>query len=151
MSATREAIYQALFALVSSLGPTGTKDFKTVTREVYPVQKWNVGEQPVLMQDEAFEDAAWTGRGARKNTWIVYYHIGITTTKGTPGATILNPLIDKVEAALNPTTDSVQNLGGLVERVYIKGRAMKDTGDNMTDPKARQAVYYLPIEIVLPE
>jgi hypothetical protein len=151
MTVSREQVYQALFALLTPLGPGGSGDFKTVTREVYPVQSWKPGEQPVLMLDEAYEDSQGDKFGLITNKWTSYIHIGITTTKGTPGATILNPLIDKVEAAIWPTTKAVQTLGGLIYRISPKGRAMKDTGDNMTDPKARQAVYYMPLEIIFPD
>jgi hypothetical protein len=145
----REPIYQALFALVTPLqAPHGP--FKTVTREVIEVQRVPPLKQPVLMQDEAFEDFEWTG-DLPKDTFTVYFHIGAATSKGDPGAAKLNPLIDAVIACFRPPLgEEEQNLGGLVKSVRVKGRAAKDSGDNSLSPDHRQGIYYLPVEIALP-
>jgi len=147
---TREQIYQALFALVAPLSKSRNGPFATVTREIIECQRVPPLQQPVLMQDEAYEDREWTGN-LPKDVWTVYFHIAATSKKGTAGSTVLNPLIDAVIAALVPPSgDDDQTLGGLVKYVRVKGRAAKDSGDNSTSPDYRQGIYYLPVEIGLP-
>ena len=150
MTTNREAIYKALFALVTPLGARQGGTFKTVTREVEEVTRVDPGAQPVLMQDEVTEATNDEGENLPPRIWTVVFHIGVTSTKGTAGQSLLNPLIDAVEAALAPGVgDEKQTLGGLVEHVQIKGTAVKIHGNNSTRPDARQAICYFPVEIVL--
>lgn len=165
----RESIYQAIFALVTPLlapgatpaspgadatpgTPTVDRPFNLVSREVIEVQRVPPLLQPVLFVDEAIEENVDSGQGLTKGKWTVYFHIGCTSTKGTAASTILNPLIDMVEAQFAvPVAEDVLTLGGLVDKVELKGISIKNMGNNNTKPDFRQAVCYLPIEITLPK
>lgn len=165
----RESIYQAIFALVTPLlapgatpaspgveatpgTPTVDRPFNLVSREVIEVQRIPPLLQPVLFVDEAIEENVDSGQGLTKGKWTVYFHIGCTSGKGIAASTILNPLIDKVEAQFAvPVAEDVLTLGGLVDKVELKGIAIKNMGNNSTIPDFRQAVCYLPIEITLPK
>lgn len=154
--ATRAEVYDALFALVEPLGPKGApgqRIFKTVSQETIEVQNVDPGEQPVLFMDQAFEENVYQGADLKYRLWTVYFHIGCCTAKGTAASTVLNPLIEAVEAALRSTVPDEEQqlgLGDKVTAVRCKGVGMKDLGQNSTDADKRQAVYYLPVEIVLP-
>lgn len=166
---SRESIYQALFNLVTPLlapggfstpfvpagatAPTTTpsQPFATITREVIEAGRIDKSAQPVLMMYEMDERFIETGNGLVKQVWTVIFIFGCTTQQGTPGQTVLNPLIDLVASTLQPATgDDFQTLGGLVEKVIVAGSGGKDHGNNSTDPNARQATYYLPVELTLP-
>src|ERR1700759_5051626 len=121
--ATREEIYGALFALVTPLidldaeaiaaspnhlvldegaSTTPQKPFRTISRDVVEVQRIEPGNQPVLMlyeMDETFEPR---GDGLLRESWTAVFIFGVTSERGTPGQTLLNPLIDLVQQALAP-------------------------------------------------
>lgn len=139
----RETIYQALFALVT---PLQGNPFATVSREVIEVQRVPPLEQPVLFMDEALEDYVRDGNGLIHNRWTVYFHVGCTSTKGTPAATILNPLLDALQAVLEPTGNPL-GLGDLIESAQLVGLSVKNLGNNSTAPTVRQAVAYVPFQI----
>lgn len=163
----REIVYQALYALVTPLlaqgaalggpcedqqpgTPTATQPFSCISREVIEVQRVPPSLQPVLFMDEAFEENTEGGYGLVGRKWTVYFHIGCTTAKGEPASATLNPLIDAVEAALQPEAgEEAQFLGlrDLIQNVQLSGMAFKNLGNNSTDPEARQAVCYLPVVI----
>lgn len=172
---TRETIYTALFGLVSPLRapgavngspdgvaangvqaapgtPTSQKPFNMVSREVIEVQRVPPGLQPVLFMDEAMEDYFFDGNGLLHKKWTVYFHVGCTTVKGTAAATVLNPLMDTLEAALEPDTQ-VHPLGlgqDTIESAQLSGLSVKNLGNNFSDPDVRQAVAYVPFQIVFP-
>lgn len=163
----RETIYQALFGMVTPLlapgatlggpvdgqapgTPTSAKPFNVVSREVIEVQRVPPLLQPVLFMDEAMEDYVRDGRGLLHHRWTVYFHVGCTSTPGTAASTILNPLIDTLEAALTPDAfaGSPLGLGNLIEHAQLSGLSIKNLGNNSTEPDYRQAVAYVPFEIV---
>jgi hypothetical protein len=175
---TREQIYGALFALLTPLlapgaedgapdgeagmngsarpgTPTAEQPFNLVSREVIEVQRVPPALQPVLFMYEMDEDFGDSGDGLTPLTFVVILIFGVTSPKGTPGQTLLNPLIDRVVDALQPPGgEDDQRLpdadgNPLVEWVRIKGKAGKNHGNNATDPDFRQASYYLPLEIRL--
>lgn len=150
---TREGIYLAMFALVKPLEctrtPTPDKPFRTVTRDVKETQRFPPLEQPVLMQFEMNESNVYSGRLLVKKIFTVVYIFGVAHKKSEEGASMLNPLIDKVEAIFTSSDDEPITLGGLVENVQLIGNAGKDHGDNSTK-EFRQAAYYLPVEIIMP-
>jgi hypothetical protein len=171
-SPTREDIYQALFALVTPLiavddatraaspnhlqlpasaPTTAEQPFRTISREVIECQRIEPGNQPVLMMyemDEHFDDS---GPGLTPYGFRVVFIFGVTSAKGTPGQTLLNPLIELAHDAIDrpDNEEDVNTLGGLVEWARVKGTAGKDHGNNSTSPDHRQASYYLPVEIKL--
>lgn len=146
---SREDIYQALFAKVAALGPQGTKLFKTVTREVQEVQRWNLGEQPVLMQYEMDEDWIWNDPPNTQKKFMCWFIIGAKTVKGQPGGPALNALLEPVEAAIRaPIGQQFQTLGGTVFACRPL-RVIKNIGDNSTEPQ-RQASASMEIELIIP-
>ena len=172
---TREQIYLALFGKVTPLrapgavdgSPDGTasngveakpgtpssdKPFNLVSREVIEVQNVPPGLQPVLFMDEAMEDYFFDGNGLLHKKWTVYFHVGCTTVKGTAASTVLNPLIDLLEQTLEPEADAHPlGLGAdIIESAQLSGLSVKNLGNNFSDPNARQAVAYVPFQIVFP-
>jgi hypothetical protein len=173
---TREQVYSALFALVSPLlapgavggppdggadengvpaspgTPSAGQPFNLVSREVIEPQRVPVGLQPCLMQYEFNEENVFSGRAMVKKVWTVVFIIAATHARGTPGATVLNPLIDLVESLfVPPVGEDVLTLGlAGIDNVQLTGTGGKDHGDNSTKTETRQAVYYLPVEITLP-
>lgn len=154
---TREAIMTALFSSFDS-----STAFKTKTRRW---QAWQDDPQahqpdlPLLVQYEMNEDYIYTGRGIppirTMDVSIMLYGkipagqtIG-TADKTTPGASVLNPLIDAVETALapDPLADGVQTLGGLVYDCRIEGTVIKALGD--ADPSGICAAI-IPLKLLLP-
>jgi len=169
----RETIYLALFALVTPLRapgavdgrpdgngdakagtPTADKPFNLVSRKVIEVQRVPPSLQPVLFMDEAFEEFIREGTGLVKRKWTVYFHVGATAQIGTASQTILNPLLDTLEAAVTPTDpDDSHKLGlegpnNIIESAQFNGLAIKNLGGNSTDPNCGQAVCYVPYEII---
>jgi hypothetical protein len=127
--------------------PTPGKPFNLVSREVIEVQRVPPGLQPVLFMDEALEEYVSDGQGLYHRRWTVYFHVGCTTTRGTASSTILNPLLDVLEAALQPGDGNVLGLGDTVTSGQFAGLSVKNLGNNSTDPNARQAVAYVPFQL----
>ncbi len=165
-SLTRETVYQALFGLVTPLlapgaspaspgqaaspgNPTALRPFNLVSRETIEVQRVPPLLQPVLFLDEAVEEYRDRGRGLTAFKWTVYFHVGVTSSPGTPASTLLNPLLDLLQATLAPPRNTEQQLGlgDLIERAQFSGVSVKNLGNNSTDPTYRQAVAYVPFEI----
>lgn len=139
---TREAVMTALFTQLKTAGTV----FQTYSRRWLswiddPMQK--SPSLPLLVQWESpiAEDYNWGNRGiGPTRTWdirlLAYGKIPVGDTPGTPdgttpGAAVLNPLIDAIETALSPPSDSdgVLTLGGLVLDCRIEGQIVKATGD----------------------
>lgn len=144
MATTREAVMNALLTQLQTSGTT----FRTYSRRWLP---WiddpqaSLPNLPLLVQWESpvAEDYQRSGRGIPpKRLWdvrvLIYAKIPQGETLGvpdatTPGASVLNPLVDAVEAALDPgNPDGVLTLGGLVIDCRIEGQIIKALGD--TDP-----------------
>ncbi len=169
---TREDIYGALFALVTPLlapgaidgppdgkpdsagisatpgAPTPGQPFNLISRDMVEVQRVPPLLQPVLFMDEALEESVRDGNGLYHHRWTLYFHLGCTAPRGTPAQTVLNPLLDALEAVLAPGDGNLLGLGDAIESAQIAGIAVKNLGNNSTDPNARQAVAYVPFEIV---
>lgn len=168
---TREQIYGALFNKVVPLRapgavngppdgqagsgataapgtPSSTQPFNLVSREVIEVQRVPPGLQPVLFMDEAMEDYMFDGAGLLHNKWTVYFHVGCTSVRGTAAATILNPLLDTLQQTLAPGDGNVLGFGDTIESAQFVGLSVKNLGNNFADPDARQAVAYVPFQIV---
>jgi hypothetical protein len=161
----RETLYGALFTQILALlapgatpaapgvdavpgVPTADKPFNMVSREVIEVQRVPPALQPVLFMDEAIEEYTRDGNGLYHKRCTVYFHVGCTSTKGTPACSILNPLIDVLEALLYPTDGPILGLDDRVVTGQVAGMSVKNLGDNSTSPSHRQAVAYVPFEIV---
>jgi hypothetical protein len=138
----REAIYGALFAKVAAAA-----GFATTSRRLRHCSYVVPAEQPALFQVQKSETAR---RGAGlPPKWtlaldlFVYAH---ASDDATAAATVMNPLIDAIEAALAPDpVTNVQTLGGLVAHCWIAGKVETDEG-----VLGGQAVAIVPIEILVP-
>lgn len=119
MTAAREAIYAAIFSLVS-----GCAAFQTTGRVL---KDWSETDaQPALYQIQTGEVAheSFPGLPLRwtLNVRLFVYAQGDGSSSNTPSSA-LNPLIDAIEAAIAPPSGQTrQTLGGLVEHCWIEGK-----------------------------
>jgi len=136
---TREQIYQALFTLLQATALFSTTTRRWISWQDDPQQE--TVALPLLVQYEMWERYDYKGeRGLPpirelELRVLVYGKIPVGQTLGvkdstTPGAQVLNPLIDAVEAAILPSGyDGVQTLGNLVIDCRIEGQITKALGD----------------------
>ena len=143
---TREQVFSAVFNLVD-----GLPGFVVTTRRYTRPSAVETINCPCLMTWEQPEKTEGGELGLRKRWWevwliIVYYN----NDTYTPGAEILNPLIDTVEAAFAPDNPVHQTLtlGGLVQAVYIDGATVKAISDVDIDHGQGGAV--IPVRILVP-
>jgi hypothetical protein len=134
MTFDREAIYAALFELVSS-------------RTVYPwasaparrIKLWGEVDpslRPTLFQFEGGEETfSWSNHPnpsvILQAKLFIYFN---AKDEAVPGATLMNQILNGVTNALIPTGAAafmrgVQNLGGLVQYARIEGSVFRDPGD----------------------
>jgi hypothetical protein len=140
---TREPIYAALFALVADAA-----NFVTTSRRLRHWSSLTPAEQPALFMRQKAELAS-VATLAAPTVWTLAVELYVYAHASNPyvaPATVLNPLIDGVEAALGPMpTTGLQNLGLLdvVQHAYIAGKIETDEGV-LRD----QAVAIIPVEIL---
>ena len=139
----RESIYAALWGL-----GTGAARFASANRRLRHWTDLAPIEQPALFMSEKGGDAAIKRLGA-PIVWTLhaefYVYVHSSDPYIAPG-TILNPLIDALEAALAPSpTTGIQNLGlpEMVQHAYIAGKIETDEGA-LVD----QAIAIVPIEVL---
>jgi hypothetical protein len=137
----REPIYTALFALVA-----GAASFITVSRRLRHWSDIGAAEQPALFMTQKSENAE--ERQPLPVKWrasVDLYLYAQAPDELTSPATVLNLLLDAVEAALAPDpVGHVQTLGGLVSHCWIAGRIQTDEG-----VLGGQAVAIVPVEILV--
>jgi len=137
----REPIYAALFALVQSAAP-----FVTVSRRLRHWSDVGAAEQPALFMIQKTETAE--ERRPLPVKWrasVDLYVYAQAPDETTAPSTVLNPLLDALEAALAPDPVShVQTLGGLVQHCWIAGRIATDEG-----VLGGQSVAIVPVEILV--
>ena len=139
----REPIYAALFARVS-----GAAGFVTAERRMRHWSDVAPAEQPALFQCQTRETAAVTTLGA-PTLWTLRAELYLYAHSSDPhasAASVLNPLLDAVVAALAPDpATGIQDLGlpATVRHAQIAGRIDTDEGT-----LADQAVAILPVEIL---
>jgi hypothetical protein len=137
----REPIYTALFALVA-----GAASFVTIGRRLRHWSDVGAAEQPALFMTQKSENAE--ERQPLPVKWrasVDLYLYAQAPDELTSPATVLNPLLDAVEAALAPDpVGHVQTLGGLVSHCWIAGRIQTDEG-----VLGGQAVAIVPVEILV--
>lgn len=165
MNIAREHLYSTIFSFISPLlapgatlggpvpnqlpgTPTLSQPFNIVSRETIEVQRIPPLLQPVLFMDEAIEEYVTAGPGLFSMKATVYFHVGVTSAPGTAAATLMNPLLDLLNATLTPAFGVNLGLGDLIERAQFAGMAVKDLGQNSTAPSYRQAAAYVPFEII---
>lgn len=126
----REAIYSALFSLGQSVTWTGGGPFAQTSRRAKLFSE--ITAWPALCQVEHDETSITrtampdiTTLGA---VWLVYHNAG-KDPNAVP-ATTSNAILDALDG-LFPSEDDghYQTLGGLVRRVAINGRVLKEHGD----------------------
>jgi hypothetical protein len=137
----REPIYAALFALAA-----GAASFVTVSRRLRHWSDVGAAEQPALFMIQKSENAE--ERRPLPVKWrasVDLYLYAQAPDELTLPATVLNPLLDAVEAALAPDpVGHVQTLGGLASHCWIAGRIQTDEG-----VLGGQAVAIIPVEILV--
>jgi hypothetical protein len=140
---SREPIYAALFALVA-----GAADFVTTSRRLRHWNELTPAEQPALFMRQKSEVAAVTARGA-PTVWRLAVDLYVYAQESDPyaaPASVLNPLLDAIEAALAaPVATGLQTLGlpAMVQHAYIAGKVAIDEGV-LRD----QIVAIVPVEIL---
>ena len=139
----REPIYAALFALIESAAP-----FVTAERRLRHWSDVAPAEQPALFMAQKSETAATKALGT-PSVWTLNIELYLYAHSSDPyllPATILNPLIDAVEAALAPApTTGLQDLGlpAMVQHAMIAGKIDTDEG-----ALGDQAIAIIPVEIL---
>jgi hypothetical protein len=140
---TREPIYAALFALVADAA-----NFVTTSRRMRHWSSLTPPEQPALFMRQKAELAS-VATLAAPTVWTLVVELYVyahASNRYVAPATVLNPLVDGVEAALAPmATTGLQDLGlpGVVQHAYIAGKIETDEGV-LRD----QAVAIIPVEIL---
>lgn len=135
---SREAIFSALFALVSSAA-----EFKTASRKLVHWTEVAPVDQPALFQAQGKESATVLYRAPTK--WTLHASLYVYAHQNSLDllpAVALNGLLDAIEAKLAPGYDGEQTLGGLVSHCRIVGEIETDEG-----VLGDQAIAIIPIEI----
>jgi hypothetical protein len=140
----RETIISALFTLVS-----GAASFATASRRLQLWSGLSPSEKPALFLSERGDTYAHASEAAPATVTMeldIYIYTDAGKDPTIVPATILNPLIDAVDAALAPNIlTGLQTLGGLVSHCWIEGKIMKDAGDLDGD-----GVAVIPVKILVP-
>lgn len=133
---------QALFLLVS-----GSAGFVTASRRMQLWGNLSPEQKPALFMRETGDE--YTGaKNATPPAVIMSVELYVYTAPGmdsgiTPSS-VMNPLLDAIDAALAPSkVTGRQTLGGLVWHCWIDGKVMKDAGDLDGD-----GVAVIPIKIL---
>jgi hypothetical protein len=140
---SREAIFTALFALVSGLPQFVLTSRKFRLWDAVPPE-----QRPCLLQYQGPES---NKEGQRQplapvRRMTAKFFIYTNVKEVDVPATIMNPLLDAVDNALSPAIPGqVQNLGGLVSSCYIDGETIVVTGDLDGD-----GIAVIPITILAP-
>jgi hypothetical protein len=137
---SREAIYQALFARVSTAA-----DFATATRRIKEYADVDQATQPAILQVELGEK--WAEPGTPPQAVILRAKLFIYCESNDPTepvSTQINTLMDAVTAALAPPDiEERQTLGGLVYNTAIVGDV------TIAEGLSGQSEVSIPIEIML--
>jgi len=139
----REPIYAALFALLQVAA-----EFAVVDRRLRHWSDVSPAEQPALFMTQKTELASIKTLGAA-TVWTLAVDLFVYAHSSDPylaPATVLNPLLDAVEAALAPSAvTGLQDLGlpAMVQHAYISGKIETDEG-----VLGDQAVAIVPVEIL---
>ncbi len=139
----RESIYGALWTLGSGAG-----SFASANRRLRHWADVAPAEQPALFMSEKGGHAIVKALGA-PIVWTLYADFYIYVHSSDPyaaPATILNPLLDALEAALAPSpATGIQNLDLplMVQHAYIAGKIETDEG-----VLGDQAIAIVPVEIL---
>jgi len=148
VNVSRETVYAALFALVTSV-----PGIRTQSRRLIHWADVNAADQPALFQVQSHQAPQQTGRGMPPK-WLLRAELYLYANAGSDPHVIpaqqLNTLIDAIEAALKPATgndiiQNVQTLGGIVSHCWLDGEIEVFDG-----ALGEQAVAIVPISILVP-
>jgi hypothetical protein len=140
----REAIYAALWALAAE-----AENFATASRRLRHWSDVGPAEQPALFMSEKGAVAEQRPPRGSPPVWKLYADLFVYVHSADPylaPATILNPLLDAIEAALMPApATGIQDLGlpAMVQHAYIAGKIETDEGI-----LGDQAIAIIPVEIL---
>ena len=115
---TREQIYGGLFSLLA-----GSASFTTTSRKFKHFADTNAADMPYLTMAQLHETIKNNGSGLPPSKEFhveayVYCAADQSATGATPSS-MINPLLDAIEAALAPGVNGKQTLGGLVYHAHI--------------------------------
>ena len=139
----RETIYATLWELGASAA-----QFTSTNRRLRHWADIAPTEQPALFMSEKGGQAVIKKLGV-PIVWTLYAEFYVYAHSSDPyltPASILNPLLDALEAALAPSpTTGIQNLGlpQMVQHAYIAGKLQTDEG-----VLGDQAIAIVPVEIL---
>lgn len=138
----REAVYQALFDHLKTI-----PGFKITSRRPRLWTEVDKADQPAFFLASGDQTPKNSPDG-EPTSWLLSAEVLIYTHSADPDippSSILNPLLDALEARLKSLIPGrVQTLGGLVERVWISG-PIETSGDLLGD----QGVASIPLEILV--
>lgn len=145
MNAARETIYAALHTLVAS-----TPGIRTASRRLKMWTEVAPADQPAIFTVQRHETSKVTTRMPTIHELyvdiVLYGNNGGQDQSGVAPMSILNPIVDAIEAKLLPSAGAMeQTLGGLVERCRIDGDIQTDEG-----ALGDQAVVIIPVTILVP-
>jgi hypothetical protein len=143
---TREAAYVALFGLLQTL--KGAGKFATVDRRLRTLDDMQVPELPALFMTVGNQTRrVRAGLPPRRTLGADIYVYAASPDAKLASATILNPLLDLVENALEPqgVFQPQQTLGGLVAHAWIEGTIL-----TFEAIKTARAAALIPVTILLP-
>jgi hypothetical protein len=139
----RETIYLALWELAAAAA-----NFASANRRLRHWADVAPAEQPALFMSEKGGHAAIKTLGA-PIVWTLHAEFYVYAHSSDPclaPATVLNPLLDALEAALAPSPSTgIQNLGlpAMVQHAYIAGKIETDEG-----VLGNQAIAIVPVDIL---
>lgn len=140
MTTSREAVYVALMALIAAI-----PGIKTCTRKLKHWSDVANEDQPAIFLALGDETSVPT-RGLPNKLTLTPSVWLYVNTGGAEVGPVLNPLLDKIEAALDATKlpGKVLTLGGLVHHCWIEGTTQIFEG-NLGD----EAVAIIPIHVLV--
>jgi hypothetical protein len=155
-SPDRNAVMQALFNQVSGAQlRAGGNAFVTTVRGWQDIQQVSEAERPALFMLEDDQDAIRPRAGMpprrllMRVQFLIYAWSGGQTTEGGVPASVIQPLIDAVDDALNPGPLPLgiqqQTLGGLAYDAFVSGRIQVIPGY-----RDGQALAVIPVQVLVP-
>ena len=141
---TREQIYSALFSLIQTACQGA--GVVTVSRKLMHWTDISAQQQPAVFQIQKDEEPEqkWKVPTKWKLNVDLYVYVNTSANPNTAPSSLLNPIIDAIEAVLLPNEpNGPQTLGGLVSHAWISGKI--ETSEGVLGP---QEVAIIPVEIL---
>lgn len=141
----REAAFVALAALLDGLKAAGKA--KTFSRRVQTLDKTEAQAMPALYLGPGPQQVAQsTNLPPTRTLGALVYVYAANPDKATPASTILNGLLDEIEAALKPSpATGRQTLGDTVAHAWVEG-----TIEIYEGVLGERAAAIVPVQILLP-